>query len=166
MENRFRAIRVALLFIFLVYLLLLLKVVLFKVASPLTVFEYMLKFNLVDFKRNVNLGSNFVPFKTISSYIFHTANQNIVIRNVMGNLILFIPFGFLLPVITGRNLNFVSLMTISFLLSLVLELIQLFSRIGSFDVDDLILNTLGALIGFITLNVITKIIRFRTKTIN
>ncbi len=161
-EYRFKAIRVVLLFIFLVYLVILLKVVLFKVASPLTVIEYMLNFNWVDFKRNVNFGSNFVPFKTISNYVFHSKNQNIAIRNIMGNLVLFMPFGFLVPVIVGRKFNFVSLITISFLCSLVLELIQLFSRIGSFDVDDLILNTLGALLGFTTLNVIIKILRFKT----
>ena len=162
-DNQFTIIRVAFLITFLVYLVLLLKVILFKVASPFTIMEYLLNFNLNDFKRTLNLSSNFVPFKTISSYVFHTSNQNIVIKNVMGNIILFIPFGFLLPVIAGRKPNFVQLITFSFLLSLFLELIQLFSRIGSFDVDDLLLNTLGAILGFFTLNVITKVIRHRVR---
>ncbi|MBB3151068.1 glycopeptide antibiotics resistance protein [Paenibacillus endophyticus] len=162
-DIQFMILRVVFLITFLVYLLLLLKVILFKAASPFTMMDYLLDFNLKDFKRSLTLSSNFVPFKTISSYAFHTSNQNIVIRNVVGNIILFIPFGFLLPVIAGRKLNFVQLIISSFLLSLFLELIQLFSRIGSFDVDDLLLNTLGAILGFFTLNVITKVIRHRVR---
>ncbi|WP_054026194.1 VanZ family protein [Bacillus sp. FJAT-28004] len=163
MDKQFTIIRVAFLITFLVYLLLLLKVILFKVASPFTIMDYLLNFNLNNFKRTLNLSSNFVPFKTISGYVFHTSNQNIVIKNVVGNIIIFIPFGFLLPVIAGKKLNIVQLITFSFLLSLCLELIQLFSRIGSFDVDDLLLNTLGAILGFFTLNVITKVIRHTVR---
>ncbi|WP_053376015.1 VanZ family protein [Paenibacillus sp. FJAT-27812] len=162
-DKQFTILRVVFLITFLVYLLLLLKVIWFKVASPFTMMDYLVNFNLKDFKRTLTLSSNFVPFKTISSYVFHTSNHNIVIRNVLGNIFLFIPFGFLLPVIAGRNLNFVQVIIFSFLFSLFLELIQLFSRIGSFDVDDILLNTLGAILGFFILDVITKVISHKAR---
>ncbi|WP_373462642.1 VanZ family protein [Paenibacillus sp. V4I3] len=84
-----------------------------------------------DFKRHVKLNSNFFPFKTILSYVFYESNKNIVIRNVLGNLVLFLPFGFLLPMFVGRKLNYVRIIILSFLMSLVLELVQLFARVGN-----------------------------------
>ncbi|WP_171692059.1 VanZ family protein [Paenibacillus germinis] len=101
--------------------------------------------------------------KTILSYIFYESNKNIVIRNVLGNLVLFLPFGFLLPMFVRRKLNYVTIIILSFLMSLVLELVQLFAEVGSFDVDDLLLNTIGATFGFITQKIIIKIIKTRTN---
>lgn len=163
-DKQFAKTKVLFLVIFLVYLLLLFKVILFKHVSPFTIMDYLLNFNLNDFNRTFHISSNFVPFRTISSYVSHPSNQNIAIKNVVGNIILFIPFGFLLPAIAGRKLNFIQLITFSFLLSLFIELIQLFSRIGSFDVDDLLLNTLGAILGFFTLNVVTILLRHRSHS--
>jgi hypothetical protein len=84
--NRIGLIRIVFSILFLVYLLMALKVVLFKTASPLTFIEYISdNFNWDNLKRNAHLGSNFVPFKTISYYVFYETNQNIVIQNIMGN---------------------------------------------------------------------------------
>lgn len=69
--------------------------------------------------------------------------------NVFGNVIGFIPFGFILPVI-GRRWRSGSLIVLSgFGLSLCVETIQLVTMVGCFDVDDLILNTAGAAAGYL-----------------
>ena len=67
----------------------------------------------------------------------------------LGNVIAFIPFGFMIPIVSLKNRVFFRTVGLTFLLSLFIECIQLITRVGSFDVDDLILNTLGGIIGHI-----------------
>lgn len=158
-------IRFVLLLVFFVYLTVLVKAILFKIASPTMVIETMLNTNLDDFKRKVIFGSNFVPFKTIYGYLVQETNRNIAFRNIVGNLVLFIPFGFLLPMIVGGRLNYWKIIILSFLMSLVLELVQLFS-VGSCDVDDLLLNTIGAALGYLIQRMIIKTIKLTTNLTN
>ena len=72
-----------------------------------------------------------------------------VILNFAGNVIAFIPFGYLLPKMVKKKPRLFHTVLFSFEFSLLVELTQLISRTGSFDVDDLILNTFGGLIGYI-----------------
>ena len=55
------------------------------------------------------------------------------------------PFGFVLPVISRNQRKFWKVTLLSFLTSLLVELIQLVSKVGSCDVDDMLLNTLGGM---------------------
>jgi glycopeptide antibiotics resistance protein len=66
----------------------------------------------------------------------------------VGNVMLFVPFGLLLPVLFNNVNTFQKLILITLLISFGLELIQLFTVLGTFDVDDIILNVLGGSIGF------------------
>ncbi|MEQ2468005.1 VanZ family protein [Niallia hominis] len=100
----------------------------------------------------IMLSSNFVPFKTISMYIqaifYGNMNLDIPIKNLFGNLFMFLPMGLYLPYFIKRTKQ-VSAFSIVFLSILFLiEFTQLLIRRGSFDIDDFILNTIGALIGF------------------
>ena len=79
----------------------------------------------------------------------HILGMKYVILNFAGNVIAFIPFGYLLPKIVKKKLGLFYTVLFSFEFSLLVELTQLISRTGSFDVDDLLLNTLGGLIGYI-----------------
>ena len=72
-----------------------------------------------------------------------------VFTNIFGNVMGFIPYGFILPVITHRCRNGFFIILSGFALSLTVETIQLVTRSGCFDVDDLILNTLGAAVGYL-----------------
>jgi hypothetical protein len=54
-----------------------------------------------------------------------------------------------LPIISRQQRKFARITLLSFLSSLLVELIQLVSKVGSFDVDDMILNTLGGVIGYL-----------------
>ncbi|WP_208586872.1 VanZ family protein [Gracilibacillus suaedae] len=96
--------------------------------------------------------SNFIPFNTINFYIQamlnETLNINIVIRNIIGNIIAFMPMGVFLPLFI-RKLNSVTRFTFFMIvLILCIETTQALTRRGSFDIDDLILNVFGALVAF------------------
>ncbi len=69
-------------------------------------------------------------------------------RGIILNIAMFVPFGFLLPLWSEKLQSFWKICLVSFLSTLFIEGVQYFSRIGVFEVDDLIHNTLGALIGY------------------
>ena len=79
--------------------------------------------------------------------------------NIIGNVVAFIPFGIFLPVLSHRRIKLIATTLYSFSLSLAIELTQLITMVGSCDVDDLILNCLGGLTGYIIYAVWYKIIR-------
>lgn len=104
---------------------------------------------------------NLVPFKEIMR--FYTYREFIGMKafvlNLFGNVLAFIPFGVMMPIISWRYRGFFKVTGLTFLLSLSIECIQLLTRVGSFDVDDLILNTLGGIVGFCIFWVLNQIRR-------
>ena len=93
--------------------------------------------------------TNLIPFKVlIETYeeVFLNNNINYFIINFLGNIIMFIPFGFIIPLLW--NISNRRVIIIGFCISLFIEISQLFLSRGT-DVDDLILNTLGVLFGLI-----------------
>lgn len=95
---------------------------------------------------------NLRPFVTISSQIERVRGDSYLARhcfiNLSGNVVMFIPAGLLMPVIwrsLQSVLKFIGCMTLGIFL---IELIQLFTLLGSLDIDDYILNIIGTLIGF------------------
>ncbi|WP_404331591.1 VanZ family protein [Mesobacillus maritimus] len=100
----------------------------------------------------IKASSNFVPFKTISTYVQAmfdgSMNADIPIKNLGGNLFMFLPMGIYLPFFIKR-ISKVGIFIISMIVVLFfLETVQIVSRRGSFDVDDFILNMIGALLGY------------------
>ncbi|EJS60502.1 VanZ family protein [Bacillus cereus] len=93
---------------------------------------------------------NLVPFRSTIRYLteFDSYNLDIVLMNTLGNVIIFIPFGFLLPLLFKQinNVKMASKIFIKFIL--LIESLQLLTFSGIFDIDDIILNMLGALIGY------------------
>ncbi len=69
--------------------------------------------------------------------------------NILGNVLAFAPFGFLLPALKKMYRGFFRMTFLSIMFSLSVEVIQLMLRIGIFDVDDILLNTLGGCLGYI-----------------
>lgn len=82
-----------------------------------------------------------------------------VFSNIAGNVICFLPFGSILPVLSRRARSFWVITFLSFDFSLLVECTQLIFRVGSFDVDDLFLNTLGGMLGFFIFTVCNVIRR-------
>ena len=92
---------------------------------------------------------NLVLFREIRR--FYTKRQvlgdSVVWMNIAGNIAAFVPFGIFVMPVSNRRINFLETVIITFNVSLCVEIIQLVTKVGSFDVDDLLLNTIGGLIG-------------------
>lgn len=98
-----------------------------------------------DMKERINL----IPF----------SNKNNA-TGYMLNIVMFVPFGFLIPLIWKRTGNVPYIILAGFMFSLLIEVSQLFSYRGT-DVDDLILNTFGAVLGFILYRAFEKVCKIK-----
>ena len=109
-------------------------------------------------RRNINL----IPFLTIGNYwkvIYHRTNDSALVHciiNLGGNILLFIPIGGLLPRIYPKLRNFFRFFCACLGVMFLVEVLQLFTLLGSFDVDDLILNLFGMTAGFIGYHLLRK----------
>jgi glycopeptide antibiotics resistance protein len=147
--------QIALFFVFAVYLAMLVKAVLFK--------GYLF-FHVVPtdelYKQQVSEGAytsyNFVPFRTIALFLSDAASLSAAFFNLVGNIILFVPFGFLLPLLWNKMKNALPLFLIALSLSIILELYQLLTNTGQCDIDDVILNTTGSMVGFLLYSILKK----------
>lgn len=94
---------------------------------------------------------NLEPLKEIKRFLIHHRELGIlnVLTNLVGNILAFVPFGAILPVIKKDMRKFYLVVLLTFEFSFLVETIQLISKVGSFDVDDMILNTLGGAIGYL-----------------
>lgn len=70
-------------------------------------------------------------------------------RGMLLNVLLFVPFGYLLPVVAPRLRSWWKVLLLGLALSFVIELIQMFTGLGQFDLDDLITNLIGTFIGWL-----------------
>ncbi|MCI8370813.1 MAG: VanZ family protein [Lachnospiraceae bacterium] len=95
---------------------------------------------------------NLVLFDEIKRYFRYRelVGNWIFLRNILGNVVGFIPLGMFWPYVFPKMKNPVLVTLVCFECSLVIEVIQLTFKIGSFDVDDLLLNTVGGILGCIT----------------
>lgn len=119
------------------------------------------------FITNDNSSINLIPFKTIFEQIVgrnEVVSQldiaDVSILNLLSNIFLFSPIGFFVPLINERYISLKKIILIGVSTSCVVEVIQLF--IGrSCDIDDVILNTCGVVIGFIIFKVYKRIVLSR-----
>lgn len=93
---------------------------------------------------------NLVLFREIKRFWNYREEVGLfaMFTNLFGNVIIFIPFGFFMPM-ASKYRSIFSAVFYSFGLSLCVETFQLITKVGSFDVDDLLLNTVGGLVGYI-----------------
>jgi len=78
------------------------------------------------------------------------------VQNLAGNVLLFMPLGFFLPLLRPQSNGAVRVGAAVAGSSLLLEVIQLLTGLGGFDVDDLILNVLGGLMGWLALRALGR----------
>ena len=93
-------------------------------------------------------SANFVPFASIVQLVTETA-PGVAIWNILGNIVLFVPFGLVLPLLFDRMQTLLSVLWRVAVISAFIESLQIFTRSRAVDVDDIILNTLGGAIGFL-----------------
>ena len=93
---------------------------------------------------------NLELFREIKRFIIYREQLGAfaVFANLAGNILIFVPYGFFISV-ASRARGFFKTLFFSMGLSLCVEIIQLFTRVGSFDVDDILLNTIGGVFGYI-----------------
>lgn len=94
---------------------------------------------------------NLVPFLEIRRFWKHREilGAEAVLTNLAGNVLAFLPFGSMLPVISRKARSIFRITLFSFEFSFFVECTQLITKVGTFDVDDLMLNTLGGVIGYL-----------------
>lgn len=94
---------------------------------------------------------NLLPLKTIKNYIKYReyVTTRILYTNILGNIIAFVPMGLFVPFVFKNKRSILKVVFVSTLVSFIVELLQFKFAVGSFDVDDIILNTLGGAVGFI-----------------
>lgn len=104
----------------------------------------LLLFGLVTNTDIQSFGNNFIPFREILRY---DIGSNHFYWNVIGNILIFLPFGFFISLyLNSQKINKPLIITV--ITSLTIELVQMF--IGrSFDVDDILLNCVGGILGFL-----------------
>jgi len=140
--------------LFLGYLYLLTELLLFGFRTPMgeqsriTYEEY--------FKNKVNV----TPLETIKLYLNHPGYTSTV--NILGNIFVFFPMGLFYGYFFKRSNNVILSTVIFAFASLVFESLQMLFLVGSFDVDDILLNTLGGIVGFLLI-LILKGIQYLSK---
>ncbi len=98
-------------------------------------------------------GVNLVPFAEIRRYLTNISKIGLplVMINLLGNVVLFVPFGYALPSLFGAGKSRpIAYVTICMFFSIMIELMQFVTNAGCCDVDDVILNTLGGLCGYLS----------------
>ena len=132
--------------LFIIYLLLLITILFLKNEYRMGGFEDINTFSNEHFET-----INIIPFATIIGYIsgllFEDININIVVINLATNLLLFAPMGFFIPILFDKKVkNIKQFGMVMVLITILVEILQFITYSGSTDIDDIILNTTGAII--------------------
>ena len=103
---------------------------------------------------------NLTLFQEIGRYYgvgIRTGSWRLFLWNVVGNVCVFVPFGVFLPALFAKCQKFFSVLLFTMELSFAVEIVQLVTKIGSFDVDDLLLNTLGGILGYFLYKIVAVV---------
>ncbi|WP_226530635.1 VanZ family protein [Metabacillus niabensis] len=106
-----------------------------------------------------SLNTNFIPLKNISHYILNHNNFNldIVLYNTLGQILAFLPLGIFLSLLL-KQLKLLRKLQIIVVAASTIEISQYILKAGQFDVDDILLYTMGGLVGILLCNLISQIL--------
>lgn len=96
----------------------------------------------------VHRSVNLIPLRSIIEFLTFKYDLRAIITNIAGNIVAFMPMGFLLPIVFKKLNRLEKVVFVALLSSLAIEVVQYISRTGASDIDDIILNVLGAVIGY------------------
>jgi len=104
----------------------------------------------IDYSKTTYITYNLIPFATIKRYLFILKGGDIFLFtiNIIGNVIVFIPFGFFIPRLFTKLNKYIYMILIALLIPIVIEVTQLVLSVGIMDIDDLILNFIGIIVGY------------------
>ena len=105
---------------------------------------------------------NLIPFEEIRRFIVYRdrVSTEAFALNLIGNLLVFFPVGMLVPLWRTKPTGLIRIIIYTFLFTLSIETLQLVTKVGVFDVDDLMMNTLGGVAGWICYSIAHKGYRF------
>ena len=133
--------------IFVIYLLILLLVLVLKFPQ-MNMFHGIVDSWKTGSKSRFVTESQYIPFKTIIEYVKHVRSVNDwFFKNLACNILMFMPFGFLAPLFMKKN-KIWQILIYSIITSIMIEILQVLLAVGTGDIDDVILNAFGAMIGF------------------
>lgn len=121
-----------------------------KICLYSILITYFLMLSYVVFWRGADQGGEYTfNFKVFDSlrYAWYTGNR-MEWRNIILNIILFVPFGFFIPICFQRFRRVLYILILCIMTTSIIEWTQCLLKIGVFQVDDIINNTLGGIIGF------------------
>ncbi|HAH18047.1 MAG TPA: hypothetical protein DCL29_03450 [Eubacterium sp.] len=133
--------------IFVIYILVLFLVLVLKFP------QMNMFYGIIDrIKTGARVGfadsTNWIPFRKIIEYVGHVrAIDDWFAKNLICNLVVFMPAGFLIPLFAKHN-KFWQVLIYGMMISIIVECLQVLLAVGTGDVDDVILNTIGVAIGF------------------
>ena len=117
---------------------------------------YELTDRISTYSMQGSINYNLIPFRSMSTQI-KRITQWWALKNLLGNIIPFIPFGFLLPVTYKKFSSTISVCFTGLASILLIEIFQFLTKLGIFDVDDIILNMIGIVCGYLMFLVIKRI---------
>lgn len=132
-----------------IYSLVILKLALFRTSVIRTKWVLI---NVADSSIN---HSNFVPLKTILPYLLGEPTWRVAIINLVENIILFVPIGLLLPFVYTK-MTWQKSFGVAALTGLFIETMEVVLGAGIFDIDDVLLNGLGIMIGYWAFVILVK----------
>ncbi|MDO5147146.1 MAG: VanZ family protein [Eubacteriales bacterium] len=105
---------------------------------------------------------NLMPFEEIRQFIVYReyVSTEAFVLNLIGNLFVFFPIGVLVPLWRTKKTGGFLILRYTFLCTLCIETLQLITKVGVFDVDDLMMNTLGGMIGWVCYCAALKFFRY------
>lgn len=142
--------------IFIIYLLFLMKIVLFKYTGLVDVVKGIATGNLNGF-RSINL----IPLSSIIEFakIILEGNFTRGFNNIIGNIFVFAPLGYFLPLLFNKCKRINTVILVGFIISFLFETCQYLLYLGSADIDDIILNLVGTVIGFAFYQIIIRLVK-------
>lgn len=106
----------------------------------------------IDYWEQISMSYSLTPLKTIRQYLrllgLRPHLQRLAVINLVGNVVMFIPLGALLPMVFEKLRAYWKAFLCTAGIIIAVELTQLFTLLGSCDIDDLLLNLLGASMGY------------------
>ena len=126
----------------------------FKISTKIIFFIYLFYLFYLVFLSSfygrgvIHRNYNFIPFKTISEFLFFSDNMRAILRNIVGNIAAFVPMGFLLPLVFSKMNKHHKVFAVILTATLFIEISQFIFGVGTCDVDDVVLNFIGGIIGY------------------
>lgn len=119
-------------------------------------------------KEIFSMNTNFIPFESIYNYIsnYDHFNFNIILHNTIGNILIFIPLGVFFSLLLSKEETLSKAIFFFLSCSFSIEVLQYTLRVGQFDIDDVILNTVGGIAGYCIVKLTKQGLTFSRRNVS